>query len=162
MKRMLLILVCFISWNETKAQGQGNIEILNQTSCGISIDVVAVCRDGCNTESSLTMWTVPAGFPRPSTPDTNPFFKSSTYPWAGGGGTPPCSNWEWWYVDIYVGCDFIRVGNCNVPCAPPTAPISGLGCGISSLTDCNNCSPNSVVQASWSVTASGDILIIVW
>lgn len=153
----LLLLAAFATTN-SKGQGQGNVNILNQTGCDIYVNAYAICPDDCSEYSAQTMIGVT---PTGTWPPVNIYSTGSTGYWLP---TPPnCSDWQWDYIWIDIICEgtpyTIKVGNPSSPCNANNATD-----GTVIPQDCADAchGGNTLVQASWQLDAAGDVLVIVW
>ncbi len=117
MKKMLFAAAMLCLHAFTSFAQQGDVHVFNYTNCVVAVNIVAVCPGNCKEYSSLTMWTV--------NPNSSLDFPASTYPWNGGEQSPPpCSNWEWYYAEIFVCGNYYRVGRVVSPCTP--SPAAGV------------------------------------
>lgn len=159
MKRLILFTFTIV-FLQLQARGQqGDIEVLNYTTCDFYFDAVAVCPN-CVHYSTEVMTFYPGA--------TFYNFPVSTYPWFNGV-SPECSDWRWQYAYITIcGYTFI-VGqddfNCGIPFTSNYTTCSG--CPIlhdweSKSLDCCQGENGGPVQVSWSVKATGGILIVIY
>lgn len=93
----------------------GNVNVINRTTCDIAINVVAVCPDDCSEYSALAMTPVPPIF--------FPGFLyhgAGTSNWATPDPETICpGQWIWSYAQIFYGCGpagYIEIGNPLSPC----------------------------------------------
>ena len=114
MKRMILMLVfAFLTIVNSSAQN-GNVNVINRTTCDIAINLVAVCPNDCSEYSALAMTPVPPIFfpgyqylPNWTTPDPE---------------TICPGQWIWSYAQIFYSCGgpsgygYIDIGNPLSPC----------------------------------------------
>lgn len=166
MKKMIFALVATLAlMNNALAQGQGAVNITNQTNCDIYVNAYAVCPDDCSEYSAQTMIRVSPTGPWPPFNIYTPGSASYWYPTA-----PSCSDWQWDYIWIDIICEGVPYkvqdilgqvpGNSSSPCNANNENTVGILIPQDCADACHG--GNTNIQASWTQDANGDILIHVW